>query len=138
MLITKKTSILVLPALIILCVLGLAAKSSAESVSEILQSSFDKDVLASKKPVVVDFFATWCGPCKRLAPVIDELSKSYAGKATFVRIDVDKNQELAKKFNISGIPAVFIFKNGKVEDTSVGLVPAETLTKKIDSAIASK
>jgi thioredoxin 1 len=128
MLITKKTSILVLPALIILCVLGLAAKSSAESVSEILQSSFDKDVLASKKPVVVDFFATWCGPCKRLAPVIDELSKSY----------VDKNQELAKKFNISGIPAVFIFKNGKVEDTSVGLVPAETLTKKIDSAIASK
>ena len=96
MLITKKTSILVLPALMIICALGLATKSAAESVSEILQSSFDKDVLASKKPVVVDFFATWCGPCKRLAPVLDELSKSYAGKATFVRIDVDKNQELAK------------------------------------------
>jgi thioredoxin 1 len=91
-------------------------------VNEINTQQFE-ELLKDSKPVVCDFFATWCGPCKMLSPILDELSESYTQKATFVKIDVDKNIELAAKYGIMSIPMVMIFKNGEVADKSLGFMP---------------
>jgi thioredoxin 1 len=128
-------------SLIPLLVFGVLASSQlafAESVPEITETEFNKDVQNSQKPFVVDFFASWCPPCRKMGPVLDGLSQSYKDKASFARIDVDKNQPLAQKFQISAIPAVFIFKNGKLVDKSIGLVTAENLGKKIDAAVSAQ
>lgn len=78
------------------------------------------ELLKGDKPVVCDFFATWCGPCRMLAPVLEEMSKKFADKAVFVKVDVDENFELAARYGISSIPVIGVFKDGKIADRSVG------------------
>ncbi len=122
-------------SLLVLGMVSVSQPSFADSVPETSQSAFNKDVLTASKPVVVDFYATWCGPCKKMEPVMESLKKNYSGKANFVRVDVDKNPDLSAKYKITGIPAIFIFKKGEMVDTSVGLVPQEELAKKIDAVV---
>ncbi len=98
-------------------------------------ASFKNDVLNSKEPVLVDFYATWCGPCKKMAPVIDELSSEYANKVKFLRVDVDTNNKLAAEFKINSIPTFITYKNGKAVDRIVGLSPKTELSKKLDSLL---
>ncbi len=88
-------------------------------VEQIDMQKFD-ELIKSEKPVVCDFFATWCGPCKMLAPVMDEVSESYGDKATFVKVDIDKNMELAARYGIMSIPLVAVFKNGELDEKSLG------------------
>lgn len=98
-------------------------------------ASFKKDVLESKLPVVVDFYADWCGPCKMLAPIVEDLAKEYDGKVVFYRINIDKNEALANKFEISSIPAIKVFKNGKIVADALGFKTAEQLRPEIQKAL---
>lgn len=102
---------------------------------ELDPSKFDTEVLQSPIPVVVDFSATWCGPCKALAPLIDKLAAAYAGKAKVFAVDVDKANALATKFGIRGVPTVIFFKNGVKTSHIVGLVPYEYLEKKLSAML---
>ena len=102
---------------------------------EITDSTFDEVVLKSDKPVLVDFWAAWCGPCRMVGPVIDEVSTEYEGKAVVGKVDVDANQEFAAKYGVRNIPTVLLFKDGEVIDKQVGVAPKSTYTQKIDAAI---
>jgi thioredoxin 1 len=90
------------------------------NVLEVSDSSFDAEVLKSDLPVLVDFWAPWCGPCRMVAPVIDKLSQEFEGKAKFVKLNVDDNPEIAQKYNITGIPALYLFKGGDNVDKVIG------------------
>lgn len=102
------------------------------SVKESSESSFKNDVLASKQPVLVDFYATWCGACKKMSPIVERVSKSYGGKIVVVKVNVDKNSALAAKYNIESIPNLKLFKDGKVIDESVGVTSVADLRDKIN------
>lgn len=93
------------------------------------------EILATDKPVVVDFWAAWCQPCRMLGPVIEELAEDFAGKAVVAKCNVDDNMELASTLGIRSIPAVYFFKGGKAVDLSVGLVPKEVLVEKLGKLI---
>jgi thioredoxin 1 len=93
---------------------------------DVKQDNFDDEVLKSSIPVVIDFWAPWCGPCRVFSPIIDEVSKDYEGKVKFAKLNTDENQEVAVKYNIMSIPTVIIFKNGAVKATSVGALPKES------------
>ena len=90
---------------------------------EITDASFEEVVLNSSQPVLVDFWAEWCGPCRMVGPIIDELSNEYEGKAVVGKVDVDNNQEFAAKFGVRNIPTVLLFKNGELVDRKVGVSP---------------
>ena len=125
-------------AILSLMVAGFLFSASARGeggIPETSDATFQHDVLSAKGPVLVDFYATWCGPCQQLAPVVDGLSAKYAGKVTFYRVDVDKNRKLAGKFNISAIPTCKIFKHGKLVADTVGLVTEDELRSKLDKAL---
>lgn len=92
-------------------------------VKHVNKEEFENILKDSTLPVVCDFWATWCGPCRMLAPVLDELSEEYSDKAVFVKVDVDDNEELAAKYEIRSIPDVIVFKNGEVADSNLGFVP---------------
>lgn len=94
---------------------------------KITSANFEKEVLGSELPVLVDFWATWCGPCKMLAPVLDEIAAEQEGKAVVGKIDVDEEADLAAKFGVMNIPTVILFKDGKEVSRSVGLVPKQKL-----------
>ena len=96
---------------------------------EITDATFDKIVLQSDKPVLVDFWAAWCGPCRMVGPIIDELSKEYDGKAVVGKVDVDNNQEFAAKYGVRNIPTVLLFKNGELVDRKVGVSPKQVCQK---------
>lgn len=98
-------------------------------------SNFEQVVLKAKTPVLVDFWAAWCGPCRMVAPVIDELAKEYSGKVTFAKVDVDKNQKTASKYGVMSIPTLIIFKGGNAVSNIVGFRPKTELKKNIDAAI---
>ncbi|CUT17778.1 MULTISPECIES: thioredoxin [Candidatus Ichthyocystis] len=98
-------------------------------------SDFEKTVLGSSIPVVVDFWAPWCGPCKMLTPLLEELSVSYSKKVLFVKVNVDDNKDLAAKYSVRGIPTIILFKNGEVESHKVGLLNKSQLATFIDSNI---
>ena len=105
---------------------------AAENVQTFTDGNFDESVLKSGAPVLVDFWAEWCGPCKRLAPTIDALASEYNGKVTIGKLNVDENPNTAFKFQIRGIPAMLVFKGGQVVEQVVGLTPKEELKKVLD------
>lgn len=105
---------------------------AAENVQTFTDGNFETSVLKAGVPVLVDFWAEWCGPCKRLAPTIDALAAEYAGKVTIGKLNVDDNPNTAFKFQIRGIPAVLLFKGGAVVESVVGLAPKEDFKKVID------
>jgi len=102
---------------------------------EITDANFEKTVLKEDKPVLVDFWAEWCGPCRMVGPIIDEIYDEYQGKAIIGKVDVDANQEFAAKYGVRNIPTVLVFKNGEVVDRQVGVAPKKAYTDKIDAAI---
>ena len=102
---------------------------------EITDATFDNIVLQSEKPVLVDFWAAWCGPCRMVGPIIDELSNDYDGKAIVGKVDVDSNQEFAAKYGVRNIPTVLLFKNGELVDRKVGVSPKQVYAEPIDSAL---
>ncbi len=99
----------------------------------ITASNIDKEVTNSTTPVIVDFWASWCGPCKLLGPVFEELSNEYTGKLKFAKLNTEEDGELAEKFDISGIPCMVVFKNGEEVDRIVGFAPKPALKQKIDA-----
>ena len=106
-----------------------------QAVLHIDGSRFQEEVVRSSKPVLVDFYADWCGPCKIIEPIIAQLSKEYEGRVKFVKIDTDADQELAAQFGIMSIPTMMLFSRGKVEDIVTGAVPASVLKTKLDSLV---
>lgn len=105
----------------------------SDDVVHISDESFDTDVLQASGPVLVDYWATWCGPCKMIAPVLDELAKEYGDQVKICKMDVDANKETPAKFNIRGIPTLMLFKNGNAEGTKVGALTKAQLKEFIDS-----
>lgn len=98
---------------------------------EVTDSNFQNEVLNSATPVLIDFWAEWCGPCKMIAPVVEELAREYDGKLKVGKVDVDSNQQVSMQFGIRSIPTLLIFKQGKVVDQLVGAVPKRMLVEKI-------
>ena len=96
-------------------------------------SNFDSEVLNTDQPVLVDFWATWCGPCRTIAPTIEELATEYEGRAKVVKLDVDNNPQTAMKYGIRSIPSLLFFKDGKPVDQMVGVVPKRVLAEKLDA-----
>lgn len=107
----------------------------SDSIVHVTDASFDADVLQSELPTLVDFWAPWCGPCKMIAPILDELAIEYAGKIKVCKVDVDSSPESAAKFNVRGIPTLLLFKNGAVEATKVGALSKGQLTEFVDALI---
>lgn len=99
----------------------------------VTDETFEQEVLQADSPVLVDFWAPWCGPCKMIAPLLEELSETYEGRIKVCKVDVDSNKETPAKFNIRGIPTLTIFKNGNAEGTKVGALSRAQLTDFIDS-----
>jgi thioredoxin 1 len=104
----------------------------SENVQTFTDGNFDQSVINSATPVLVDFWAEWCGPCKRLAPTVDALAGEYVGKVTIGKLNVDENPTTAEKFQIRGIPALLLFKGGQVVESVIGLQQKDVLKKVID------
>jgi len=102
---------------------------------EITDANFDELVLKSEKPVVVDFWAEWCGPCRVIGPLINEMSKEFEGKALVGKVNVDQNANVSAQFGVRSIPTVLFIKNGEVVDKSVGAVPKATLEAKLNALL---
>jgi thioredoxin 1 len=109
---------------------------SSENLHDFTDGNFQQEVLSSDIPVVVDFWAPWCGPCKMLTPIIEELSNTYAGKVKFGKVNVDDNPQIASKYGIVSIPTMLFVKGGNIIDQQVGLLAKNPLMSKIDRFIA--
>lgn len=107
----------------------------SENIVQISDASFEQDVLKASGPVLVDFWAEWCGPCKMIAPVLEELAQEYDGKLTIAKLNIDSNIETAPKYGVRGIPTLIIFKDGEVAGTKVGALSRTQLASFIDSVI---
>ena len=104
-------------------------------VQQITDASFDSDVLQADVPVLIDFWAPWCGPCKAIAPVVDELAKDYAGRLKVVKMNVDDNPNTPSRYGVRSIPNLLLFKGGQVKDQIVGAVPKAVLVKAVDQVL---
>jgi thioredoxin 1 len=103
---------------------------------ELTDANFDELVLKTDKPVLVDFWAVWCGPCRMVAPVVEELSKDYEGKAVIGKVDVDSNPNISARYGIRNIPTLLVFKDGEIVDKHVGVAPKGVLASKLDAQMA--
>ena len=109
---------------------------SSELIKHTSDASFDTDVLKAGKPVLVDYWAEWCGPCKMIAPILDEVSKDYDGRLQIAKMNVDENRDVPAKFGIRGIPTLMLFKDGQLAATKVGAMSKAQLTAFIDQQLA--
>jgi thioredoxin 1 len=107
----------------------------ADNVRELTDATFETDVVKSETPVLVDFWAPWCGPCRMVAPIVGELSEEYAGKVSFFKMNTDENAGVPTKFGIRSIPTLLIFKGGELKGTIVGFRPKSELKKRLDEAL---
>ncbi len=107
----------------------------AENVYEFTDSNFDAEVVKSDKPVLVDFWAEWCGPCKMIGPVVEEIAGDYDGKVKVGKVNVDISNQIAMQYRITSIPNLLIFNNGGVVDSIVGAVPKQEITKRLDAVL---
>jgi thioredoxin 1 len=107
----------------------------SDKIVQVSDASFETDVLQSEMPAVVDFWAEWCGPCKMIAPILDEIAEEYSGKIKVCKVNVDSNPETAAKFNVRGIPTLLVFKNGVIEATKVGALSKGQLTEFVESLV---
>ncbi len=110
---------------------------AGQYVTEVNDGTFEQEVLQSEQPVLVDFWAAWCGPCRALAPVVDEVANAYHGQLKVMKMDVDKNNMTPARYGIRGIPALLIFKGGQVADQIVGFVPKDTIDKSVTKVIGN-
>ncbi len=110
---------------------------AGQNVATFTDASFDQEVLRSDVPVLVDFWAEWCGPCRMMAPTIDVVAQDYAGRVKVGKLDVDSNGDTAMRYNIRGIPTLLLFKGGRVVDQRVGAIGKSDLQKMLDSHVAA-
>ena len=103
------------------------------TIKHVSDASFEQDVLAADAPVLVDYWAEWCGPCKMIAPILDEIAKEYAGRLKVAKLNIDDNQETPASYGVRGIPTLMLFKNGSIEATKVGALSKSQLAAFIDS-----
>ena len=108
---------------------------SGTGIMEVTDASFDQEVLRSEQPVLVDFWATWCGPCRAIAPYVDAVAEKHAGKLKVTKVNVDENGAAPSRYGIRGIPALLLFKGGKVVDQIVGYVPQEVIEEKVQRVL---
>src|ERR671918_1199897 len=109
----------------------------SEHVSEVSDSSFEQDVLKSERPVLVDFWAAWCAPCRMLAPTVEAVAEKYASNARVVKLNVDHNPSVSQRYGIKGIPTLILFKDGKEEERVVGATSKEAIARMIDKHVSS-
>ena len=107
----------------------------SDNIKQVTDDSFEADVLKSTVPVLVDYWAEWCGPCKAIAPLLEEVAREYSGKITVAKVNVDENQQIPQKYGIRGIPTLMLFKGGNIEATKVGALSKSQLSAFLDSNI---
>ena len=109
---------------------------ASEAIIEVTDANFDQLVLKSEQPVLVDFWASWCGPCRALAPIVDEVAQSYAGRVKVGKMNVDENAATPQRYSVRGIPTLLLFKDGQVKEQIVGYVARDVIEKALDKNVA--
>ncbi len=108
----------------------------SDKVRHVTDSTFDQEVLKSDKPVLVDFWAAWCAPCRMIAPTVEQIATDYDGRAKVVKLNVDENGEVSARYNIRGIPTLLLFKDGMIKDQIVGATSKDNITRMIEASLA--